>query len=44
MGSPFLLVYADDIVITGSDFMGTGALKHFLREYFQTKDLGKLKL
>ncbi len=39
----FLLVlYVDDLVITGDDSGGIDRLKQFLQEKFQTKDLGKL--
>ena len=37
----YLIVYVDDIVITGSD--GIQKLKQHLFSHFQTKDLGKLK-
>ncbi|RVX02272.1 Retrovirus-related Pol polyprotein from transposon TNT 1-94 [Vitis vinifera] len=39
----FLVVYVDDIVITGSDQEGIQRLKQHLFNHFQTKDLGKLK-
>ena len=39
----YLIVYVDDIVITGSDHDGIQKLKQHLFSYFQTKDLGKLK-
>ncbi|XP_019179162.1 PREDICTED: uncharacterized protein LOC109174378 [Ipomoea nil] len=38
-----LIVYVDDIVITGDDATGIDALKSFLKEKFHTKDLGVLK-
>ena len=38
-----LVVYADDIVITGSDFKGILSLKSFFHSQFHTKDLGILK-
>ena len=38
-----LVVYADDIVITGSDFKGILSLKSFFHSQFHTKDLGMLK-
>ena len=39
----YLIVYVDDIVITGSDQDGIRKLKQLLFNHFQTKDLGKLK-
>ena len=39
----YLVVYVDDIVITGSDQEGIQKLKQHLFTHFQTKDLGKLK-
>ena len=39
----YLIVYVDDIVITGSDQDGIQKLKQHIFSYFQTKDLGKLK-
>ena len=41
----YLIVYVDDIVITGSDQDGIQELKQHLFSFshFQTKDLGKLK-
>ena len=38
-----LVVYVDDIVITGSDVTGISSLKSFLHKQFHTKDLGMLK-
>ncbi|RVW70963.1 Retrovirus-related Pol polyprotein from transposon RE1 [Vitis vinifera] len=38
----YLVVYVDDIVITGSDQEGIQRLKQHLFNHFQTKDLGKL--
>ncbi|XP_042946557.1 uncharacterized protein LOC122279793 isoform X1 [Carya illinoinensis] len=42
-GHILLVVYVDDIVITGSDSAGIIRLKQFLHDQFQTKDLGKLR-
>ena len=39
----YLVVYGNDIVITGSDQDGIQKLKQHLFTHFQTKDLGKLK-
>ncbi|KAJ9693611.1 hypothetical protein PVL29_009531 [Vitis rotundifolia] len=39
----YLVVYVDDIVITGSDQEGIQRLKQHLFNHFQIKDLGKLK-
>ena len=39
----YLIVYVDDIVITGSDQDGIQKLKQNLFSHFQTKDLWKLK-
>ena len=41
-GIIILVVYMDDIVITGSDFKGILSLKSFLKSQFRTKDLGML--
>ena len=38
----YLIVYVDDIVITGNDQDGIQRLKRHLFNHFQTKDLGKL--
>ena len=42
-GCIYLIVYVDDIVITGSDQQGILQLKQHLSHQFQTKDLGKLR-
>ena len=42
-GIILLIVYVDDIVITGDDSTGIEKLKKFLQSQFQTKDLGPLK-
>ena len=39
----YLIVFVDDIVITGSDQDDIQKLKQHLFNHFQTKDLGKLK-
>ncbi|KAF3652826.1 putative boron transporter 5 [Capsicum annuum] len=39
----YLVVYVDDIVITGNDQNGITNLKQHLFQHFQTKDLGRLK-
>ena len=39
----YLIVYVDDIVITGTDQDSIQKLKQHLFSHFQTKDLGKLK-
>jgi len=41
--SIYLVVYVDDIVITGNDAEGMVQLKQHLFKHFETKDLGKLK-
>ena len=38
-----LVVYVDDIIITGSDSIGILSLKSFLHNQFHTKDLRMLK-
>ncbi|KAL5772611.1 hypothetical protein ACOSP7_012218 [Xanthoceras sorbifolium] len=42
-GIILLVMYVDDIVITGSDATGISSLKSFLHTQFHTKDLGMLK-
>jgi len=39
----YLVVYVDDIVITGDDETGIRQLKEHLSQQFHTKDLGLLK-
>ena len=39
----YLIVYVDDIVITGNNQDGIQRLKQHLFSHFQTKYLGKLK-
>ena len=41
-GCIFLVIYVDDIVLTGSDHHGISQVKQHLCQHFQTKDLGKL--
>jgi hypothetical protein len=38
-----LIVYVDDIVISGSDSINTTDLKTYLSKHFNTKDLGALR-
>jgi len=42
-GCIYLVVYVDDIVLTGSDHHGISQLKHHICHHFQTKGLGKLR-
>ena len=42
-GIILLVVYVDDIVITGSNSKGISSLKSFLQSQFRTKDLGMLR-
>ncbi|KAK8933689.1 hypothetical protein KSP39_PZI015904 [Platanthera zijinensis] len=42
-GTVILLVYVDDIIITGDDSQGIQAVKVHLNSVFQTKDLGPLR-
>lgn len=39
----FLLIYVDDLVITGNDEVLIKELKGILNQNFKIKDLGKLK-
>jgi len=43
VGCIYLVVYVDDIVITGSDHHGISQVKQHLCQHFQTRDLGKLR-
>ena len=42
-GSIHVLVYVNDIIVTGNDSIGISNLKHLLHTNFQIKDLGHLK-
>jgi len=42
VGCIYLIVYVDDILLTGSDHHGISQVKQHLCQHFQTKDLGKL--
>ena len=42
-GIILLVVYVDDIIITGNEMVGIYLLKSFLHGQFHTKDLGMLK-
>ena len=41
-GKILLVVYVDNIIITGDDKQGIDDLKRYLQNSFRTKDLGKL--
>ena len=43
LGIILLVVYVDDIVITGSDSKCISSLKSFIQSQFHTKDLGMLR-
>ena len=43
MSFTILLIYVDDILITGNDPVNIAATKQFLHEHFHIKDLGDLK-
>ena len=35
-----ILLYVDDMIITGDDSVGIHSLQHFLNQHFKMKDLG----
>ncbi|KAL0544484.1 hypothetical protein IC582_019600 [Cucumis melo] len=41
-GIVLLLLYVDDIIITGNDSQDISDLQHYLSQYFEMKDLGSL--
>ena len=41
-GITLILLYVDDMIITGNDSAGIRSLQHFLSQYFEMKDLGTL--
>jgi len=43
VGCVYLIVYVDDIVLTGSNNHGISQLKQYICHHFQTKDLSKLR-
>ena len=43
VGCIYLVVYVDDIVLTSSDHHGISQIKQHFCQYFQTKDLAKLR-
>ncbi|XP_038683045.1 uncharacterized mitochondrial protein AtMg00810-like [Tripterygium wilfordii] len=42
LGCVFLLIYVDDMIITGDDYSGITDLKEYLQQQFEMKDLGSL--
>jgi len=42
-GCVYLIMYVDDIVLTGSDNHDISQMKQHLCDHFRTKDLGKLR-
>jgi len=43
VGSIYLVVYVDDIVLTGNDNHGISQIKQHIYHHFQTKDLDKFR-
>ena len=43
VGSIYLVVYVDDIVLTGNDNHDISKIKQHICHHFQTKDVGKLR-
>ena len=41
-GITLILLYVDDMIITGDDFAGIRSLQHFLSQHFEMKDLDTL--
>ena len=41
-GITLILLYVDDMIITGDDSAGIRSLQHFLSQHFEMKDLGTL--
>ena len=41
-GITLILLYVDDMIITGDDSVGIRSLQHFLSQHFEMKDLGTL--
>ena len=41
-GITLILLYFDDMIITGDDSVGIHSLQHFLSQHFEMKDLGIL--
>ena len=41
-GITLILLYVDDMIITGDDFASIRSFQHFLSQHFEMKDLGTL--